>query len=366
MNKKLFSILFLFSFSYHFINMVKNSVLKYLGIQHLETSWFKLLLDVFIIELVFGMLLIVFLIFISKKMMTKAYSWFTVISVHFILYLVSLLITYFIYYFYLLSIKAPEGEGSFTYHIVNITYYLNIHFLIYFVNIFIIYTYYYLEKISKIELNRSNLREQLVKVKVNILKYKLHPHFFFNTLNTITNLITTDTKLAQKTLVDFSGLLRDILYLKDSNLLTLSEEVAILRKYLDILSVRFSEDLTIKMNIEDGLENALIPSLILQPIIENSIMHGYSYNHTTLKMCLEISSYDRRLICQVSNDGQRVDEDNIQYGNGLQNTIDRLMTLFDDNYGFSIKNRPDNRGVITELQFPLEFVDSNNEELSSF
>ncbi len=227
------------------------------------------------------------------------------------------------------------------------------HFMFYFIIVFIIYSYYYFNKLNRIELQKSQLKEQLSRVKVNILKYQLHPHFFFNTLNSISSLIETDTKLAQNTLADFSDLLRDILFLKDTNLMPLHVEMKILKRYIDIMTIRFSDHLQVNIDIEENLDNVLIPSLILQPIIENSIKHGYSYKSTDLVIRITIHKIKNRLHIIICNNGEPL-KDNIKYSNGLINTIDRLKTLYSDQYIFELKNDIKNKEVITKIVIPLK------------
>ncbi|MCL6275588.1 histidine kinase [Muricauda sp. 2012CJ35-5] len=360
MNKKLFLILVVFFFFSNLVKTIANALMKYYGVFMVNESWGTLIKDSFVVEMAFNLLLIVSLMFISNWMFAKSYRWSTSIFVHLFFYLVTLLLVYWFYDIYLVSINAERRQNTFDYHIINIAAYMGSHFLQYFATVFIIYTYHYLNKIAAIELNRSNLREQLVNVKVNILKYKLHPHFFFNTLNTITNLIETNTQLAQKTLVDFSGLLRDILYLKDSNLLTIEEEYTILKKYLDILSVRFSDDLEINIDLDNSLNKALIPSLILQPIVENAIKHGYSLDHPTLQLDIKIAIEKDQIKCTVVNNGKPLSGTPVTYGTGLQNTLDRLTTLYYDNFTLSINNISGNKGVITTIGVPLIYQDTPN------
>ncbi|MFI0429407.1 sensor histidine kinase [Mariniflexile sp. HMF6888] len=238
---------------------------------------------------------------------------------------------------------------------LNIIDYSNVHFLIYFSNVFIVNTYYHLDKIKNTEVQKAKLKQQLSDVKVNILKYQLHPHFFFNTLNSISQLIEVDKTLAQNTLADFSDLLRDIVYLKDTNFLNLGKELDILNRYLDIMSIRFSDHLEIKLNVQDDIEDILIPSLIIQPIIENSFNHGYSDKNTSLKIEISIKQIKDNLEIKIKNNGAPLAQKNVIYGTGLKNTIERLETLYEDGYKFSIKNLPNENGVVTNLVFPVRY-----------
>jgi len=225
------------------------------------------------------------------------------------------------------------------------------NFIIYTVMMGMIYVYYYWKEFKESERKRLILKEQMSEIQANILKYQLHPHFFFNTLNSISALIDYDPKVAQNTLADFSDLLRDLLYLKDTNFMTIKEEMNILDKYIDIMKIRYSGHLIIKKHIDKGLDYALIPTLILQPIFENSLMHGYSYNNTKLEIEFSIVKIDEQILIIIENNGKLLEE-NIVFGTGLKNTKDRLKTLYDDNYKFVFCNKEDKKGVITKIVIP--------------
>lgn len=230
--------------------------------------------------------------------------------------------------------------------------YINIHFLTYFVFVFITFIYVYVNKTNELELQKVNLKHQLSQTQLQVLKYQLHPHFFFNTLNSISSLIDIDTKTAQNTLADFSDLLREILFLKSNNELPLENELKLLKKYLDIMSVRFSDHLKVNINVEEGLNDIKIPSLILQPIIENSIQYGYSENIDELEIDLSIYTKKKYLYLIVKNNGEQL-KDNFKFGMGLKNTQERLRTLYPNNYILKIENLKYEKGVKTTIAIKI-------------
>jgi hypothetical protein len=225
----------------------------------------------------------------------------------------------------------------------------------------IIYLYFYVQKLETIEKQKLNLASQLSEIKMKILTDRLHPHFLFNTLNTISTLIDVNKKKAQNTIVDLSDLLREIIEFKEDNLISLDQELNLLKKYLDIKSIRFNDHLSIKTDIEDNIENALIPNMLLQPIIENSFKHGYSYEHTNLEIEINIYKKDDYLIVEIKNNGKSfetsISELQIR-GVGLNNTINRLKTLFGNNYKFSMTNNPNKKGVLTKITIPFELSEA--------
>lgn len=353
-DRKLFSILIIFTLVYSNIRIAKQSYFKFKGYILQDVSWTHFFLEYYVTDIIIMIMLLGLILFLTKKMIFRNYSRYEILSVHILLALGTWLLAYAIYYFYRFVIGELNFESfNWSEAIFNIINYSDRHFMFYFVNVFIIYTYYYVNKSSQIELQKAQLKQQLANVQVNVLKYQLHPHFFFNTLNSISTLIETDTKLAQNTLADFSDLLRDILFLKDTNLMPLSVEMKILKRYIDIMSIRFSDHLKVSIHIEENLDEVLIPSLILQPIVENSIKHGYSYDSTDLKIDIDISRVDDNLKIEVINNGEPLSK-TVKYGTGLKNTVDRLTTLYEDNFIFNIKNRLDGVGVITKMIIPIK------------
>ena len=188
-----------------------------------------------------------------------------------------------------------------------------------------------------------------------MLSSQLQPHFLFNTLNSIAVLTDLDSNKAKDTIADLSDFLREILYHSDRNRISLDEELRILEYYLNILNVRFSDHLSIKKDIDDSLLLKKIPAMLLQPMIENSIKHGYSYDHTDLHILIKIREERGYLIIRVENDGEPLKlthKELLEKGVGLRNIDDRLRNLYKDKYIFEIRNRADGYGVETFVKIP--------------
>ncbi|WP_250434698.1 sensor histidine kinase [Hanstruepera flava] len=351
-DKKLIRILLSFYSVYFLINILQRVYLKSNGYGYRHISWSQLLVENTAIEIINTIPLMLLIIYFSRWMIKQNFNLFNLIIIHALVSVVTGILFSFFYVFLQFLAGNISYELTLNSLFTSSVRYLSTHFLIYFTSVFIINTYFYLEKSLNVEIQKINIEKQLAQVKVNILKYQLHPHFFFNTLNSISSLIDIDTKLAQNTLADFSDFLRDILFLKDSNLLPISVEMKVLKRYIGIMGIRFSDHLNVSINLEEDLDDALIPSLILQPILENGIKHGYSYDATDLKIDIDIFKKDSQLYIEVINNGEPLSE-NYKYGTGLKNTIERLKTLYGDNYTFSIENRKNRAGVKTKMIIPF-------------
>jgi len=227
------------------------------------------------------------------------------------------------------------------------------NFFLYFSMIAITYAYYFFKKQKNYELKESHLKTQLLDSKINALQSQLQPHFLFNALNDISSLIEINPDKSQDAIADLSELLRQTLSLKDTKLIPLSEEIAILQKYLDIEKLRFDENLSFKIEVPDEVYNTLVPPLLLQPVVENSIKHGYSYQHDRLDIRIFIKKESDYLQFTIANNGASVMEDKMVYGTGLSNIIARLDTLYDGDFQFEMKNDVSKgNGVITQIQIP--------------
>lgn len=306
---------------------------------------------------------------LTKKMLEKNIQFRYIALIHLF---ISLIIGWFIFLIAsiilfltgVLNYSEAIANLSFSHLMVNLDY----NFMTYFVMVGIIYIYYYVQQIKKIEKQKSQLFNQLTNTKMQVLKAQLQPHFLFNTLNSISALIESNTKQAQNTLADLSDLLREILDLKENNLITLQQELNLLKKYLDIILIRFSDHLTIKANIEKGIENALIPSMLLQPIAENSFKHGFSYDFPQLEFELTIFKRETQLIIEVSNNGKEINHYQTKFdkkGKGLTNTLERLKTLYGSNFTFSIQNKENTNGVITTIVIPFEIAEAKIHNINS-
>ncbi len=229
------------------------------------------------------------------------------------------------------------------------------NFFLYFSMNAITYAYYFFKKQKNYELKESHLKTQLLDSKMNALQSQLQPHFLFNALNDISSLIEINPEKSQDAIADLSELLRQTLSLKDIKLIPLSEEIALLQKYLDIEKIRFDENLNFKIEFPNAIYNSIVPPLLLQPVVENSIKHGFSYQHDSLDIRVFIEKESDYLQFTIANNGSFFIEDELVYGTGLSNVIARLDTLYDGDFHFEMKNDASKgNGVITQIKIPLE------------
>ncbi|OUR88074.1 hypothetical protein A9Q81_24710 [Gammaproteobacteria bacterium 42_54_T18] len=181
------------------------------------------------------------------------------------------------------------------------------------------------------------------EAELKMLRYQLNPHFMFNTLNAIYALIKFgDQNLAKNMVSKLAKFLRYSLNGDHEQLVTLSQELDALTLYLDIEKVRFDDRLIVKTDIEPMAGLCLVPSLILQPLVENAIKYAIAEQENGGTIVIAASVRKKQLILTVSDDGPGADLDNGKLpspsGIGLSNTQQRLETLFDQQYTFSLEN----------------------------
>jgi two-component system, LytTR family, sensor kinase len=190
---------------------------------------------------------------------------------------------------------------------------------------------------AQLELRATQLEGQLAQAKLSALKMQLHPHFLFNTLHAIVVLVRQHrVEEADEMLTNLSELLRQTLAGWETQEVPLRREVELINLYLDIQRVRFQDRLTVEMSLSPATLNALVPSLVLQPLVENAIQHGVSKSSAPVTIALKSCLRDSTLELQVCDNGPGVSEKGSGNGVGLSNTRARLQQLYGERQSLSL------------------------------
>ena len=206
------------------------------------------------------------------------------------------------------------------------------------------------------ELRAARLQTELARAQVESLKMQIHPHFLFNTLNAIAGLMREDVELADTMLAQLSELLRGTLQTEGVQEVPLSEELRLLRAYLAIQQTRFGNRLQVAIDVPDGCLQRLVPTLILQPLVENAIRHGFSATPGPGCIAIRVSAEPGRLRIDVTDEGPGPPQP-LREGYGLRNTRSRLQALYGDDASLSVV--PTNpRGARARLDLPLREASS--------
>jgi two-component system LytT family sensor kinase len=204
------------------------------------------------------------------------------------------------------------------------------------------------------EQQRKDLENQRLSAELAFLKTQINPHFLFNTLNSIASLIRTDPELARTMIYRLSSILRSLLR-KSENLSTLRDEMQFIDDYMGIELVRFGDKLRFEKEVEATTLDRLVPSMLLQPLVENSIKHGLSPKVEGGMIRVRSRIENGRLHLLVEDDGVGIPEPKLatlfEQGIGISNVNERLKVLFGDDYRMWIDSRP-GFGTQTEIEIP--------------
>jgi len=217
---------------------------------------------------------------------------------------------------------------------------------------------YYFKQFREKEVEVLMMENELNNAQFRALKMQLQPHFLFNTLNTVSALISSNAKDAQRVLARLGSLLRTMLDQNQKNYLQLGDEIAYTKDYLDIEQTRFMDRLTVNYDIDPAALKAVVPNLILQPLVENAIKHGFSNRSEGGIINLTAKIDNNLLVLEVEDDGVGCDncEDlTTSSGIGLTNTRDRLMNIYKENATFKLFSRS-GEGFKVQIIIPLSYA----------
>ncbi|HLM60723.1 MAG TPA: histidine kinase [Pyrinomonadaceae bacterium] len=225
--------------------------------------------------------------------------------------------------------------------------------------------------------SRYREREKsLAQAQLQSLKTQLNPHFLFNTLNAISELVYDDAKEAERTIAKLSELLRMTLRTEQAQEIPLHKELEFLRKYLEIQQTLLQDRLKVDYQIAPETYGACVPNMILQPLVENSIRHGIAPRRSGGTIKIAAARENGSLILSVEDDGLGMKNEtgvgsdidgsgvgsNGTGGIGLQNTMIRLKHLYGEQHEFEIKNLSEQSGVAVKIRLPFQENKRNYDE----
>ena len=210
------------------------------------------------------------------------------------------------------------------------------------------------EEAVRLQAETAELHAKLADARLDALRMQLDPHFLFNTLHAISSLVERDPRGVRKMISRLSDLLRHTIEGAAEQEIPLRDELDLLRRYLDIMEVRFQGRLAVQQDVEERALDALVPNLILQPIVENAIKHGVSKVEGAGRVVLRAHVVGDTLLVAVENSGPGViDESQAERGGiGLRNTRARLQQLYGAEQGFLLRS-DGTAGVVAEIRLPF-------------
>jgi len=240
--------------------------------------------------------------------------------------------------------------------LLNIFAKIDYMLIVYWLIVLISHAYAYYQNYRESQLAASQLAAQLAEAQLKALKMQLHPHFLFNTLHSISSLLSKDTEAARKMIAQLGDFLRLTLENSGAQEVLLQQELEFLKCYLEIERIRFCDRLSIDIDADPQALRCQVPNLILQPIVENAIRHGIAPRSAAGRIEVSARRSNGMLRLQVKDNGPGLTMDLLlnkgsNQGIGMANTRERLDQLFGNKHRFELSNDPEG-GLIVTIEMP--------------
>ena len=295
------------------------------------------------------------ILWLARRFRIDRTHWVRKLALHFLfsLLLVSVLISL---HFVVYMVLAGRASSITPLRMLGYVYpNLDRWLLLYWLILFMSHAVNYYNSFRKGELKASQLRTQLVQSQLEALKMQVQPHFLFNTLHSISALLSKDTEGARKMITRLGDFLRLTLENSGSMEVTLQQEIEFLNGYLEIERIRFQDRLTTDIQIDPAVLDARVPNLILQPIVENAMRHAVVNSHAG-HVEITAAPQNGAVHIEVKDNGpglqvDRTLETRRGKGLGLANTKARLVGLYGTAARFEMTNRPSG-GLTVAIDIP--------------
>ena len=225
----------------------------------------------------------------------------------------------------------------------------------------VVYGYLSLQRARRLEVAAAQLNEQLIRAQLDTLRAQLNPHFLFNSLNSVAVLARRGKVVEVERMVTrLADLLRHSLESSRTQLVTLRVELEAVRRYLDIEQVRFGDRLRVDIEADPSLLDAMVPSFLLQPLVENAVRHGPVDTSTPLHVTIAANRDAGRVLITVTDDGAgiRDHEDTGREGVGLANTRARLQGLYGTKASLGFSSGTASVGTVVTIVLPATESDA--------
>lgn len=252
------------------------------------------------------------------------------------------------YFYYLLNDIKDE---PFVLDIQSGVFGLTKTFIEYWVIYFGLLHFHSKKKFRLAESRNLQLESSLIKAQMSALKNQLHPHFLFNSFNTISALMEEDIELSQRMIAKLAALLRMILKNGEAAFVSLEEELELAKLYLEVEQIRFKGRLVTRYSIDSSTKKIKVPTLLLQPIVENAIKHGFYKKLDECEISIRTYRQEDFLIIEIAdNGGGSKNESTFSFGLGLKNVEERLKVAYEDKYELQASRMSYKNGFVVEIR----------------
>ena len=217
----------------------------------------------------------------------------------------------------------------------------------------LIYSFKFYRELKEKETATHRLKALATEAQLRAVKAQINPHFLFNTLNSVAELIYEDPKKAEACIIQLSNLYRKVLSLSDRMFIALSEEIELVEDMLTLEKVRFGDRLTYRISCPESIRERRIPALLIEPLVENVIKHGLADSEKAIHIDVEIDEKVHRLHIEVRDNGQGFDAGKSDLGFGLFSVQERLRQLFGEDHSFDVRSA-EGEGTRVSIDLPTE------------
>ena len=254
---------------------------------------------------------------------------------------------------------AAAGKGAYDYGIMPVRYLMEMPMqLIVFTVLVVAITYAEERSASRERQQRlETLERQLTRAQLETLQFQLQPHFLFNALNSVSAVMYENPQAADRIIARLSDFLRSVLRSNSSQEVKLAEELELMGLYLDVIKARFEDRIDCRVSCAGGLEDALVPQLLLQPVVENAIRYGVNPETGRIDVSVDVRRRDNQLELEVADRGPGESQPTPGgFGVGLKNIDARLERLYGKSARLSIERQGGGTRVLITVPFHDEPV----------
>lgn len=289
------------------------------------------------------------------------------VSVHALAGIAFSVTTYLIWQVCMKTIGLYEWESGMMAELRAVVWNISDGGPLYWVVIFVHNAGYYYKRYEISAAKAADLNAQLAQAQLQSLKMQIHPHFLFNALHSISELIHADPNAAERMVVALSRLLRSSLANSSMLEVPLKRELEMTRLYLNIEKMRFDDRLAIDINVAEETEDALVPNLILQPLVENAIKHGISHRPGLGCIAVETIRNGGSLVITIRDNGAgfNTEKGPLVEGVGLTTTRARLDKLYGAGQSFHFVRRPGGTEAVIRLPFKVAAMEARHDEYAA-
>lgn len=207
------------------------------------------------------------------------------------------------------------------------------------------------KKLELRTLEVEELRQLQLQSKLISMQAKINPHFLFNTLNTVVELVHTDPDKVERIVLNLSDMYRSVLNLPEEGMIPIRQELDLIEKYIHTEKERLGERLQFALTCDDGCMSIMIPPLLIEPLVENAVIHGIAKKRDGGEISVAIVIKEKNIVITVADTGKGFDVTHIREGFGVKSVRERIAIQYKNKGVFDITSEP-GKGTVVRVEIP--------------